>query len=288
MKLYGRVETNNSIAANATHDTYVDPELAGYLELLGVMVIPDYDPATGASNLEEMRILVDDRQILYDFKVNYYYNMLPFAQIHPGKRPMNRFEPSIKINKGRELILRFVAGPTAVSKPYYVRPVGILYDEDEVREKFGIDDPTDFETLEGGINQGREKVEPFIKFGTNKNATSVGEWYDVDDLSFRIYAHQELEIIAIGCVPHSNQDKVQIANIDRTIVAAERPWLTTTEVNELPWGNAWQDSGPYVLPEELRPIFTDDYIRVQVKDNGTSIPANGVKIWIKGIWRTRS
>jgi len=287
MKLYGRVETNSTIAANASHDTYIDRELPGYLELLGIMVIPDYDPSDGGSNLETARLLIDDKQQMFDFKVNYYYNMLPFSQVHPGKRPMNRFEPSLKINKGRELVIRFVAGATAVDMPYWVRPVGILYDEAEVRERFGLADPTDFETLEGGISQGPSKVEPFVKFATNASATKVGEFYDLEELSFRIYAHQELEVTAIGCVPHTNQDKVQLADIDRTIIAIERPFTTTSTMNELPWGNAWQDAGPYIFPGGMRPIFKDDYIRVQVKDNGTSIPANGVKLWLKGIFRTR-
>ncbi len=287
MKLYGEARSNDAIAANAYHDTFVDRELPGYLELWGVMVIPDYDHATGVSNLEACRILVDDRQILYDLKCNYYYNMCPWTQIHPGRRPLMKFEPTVKINKGRELILRMVAGPTPVSRTYWVRPVGVLYTDEEVRTKFGIDNPEDFEILPGGISQGPSREEPFLKFSTNAANTKPGEWYDLEDLSFRIYAHQELEIIAIGCVPHANQDKIQIANIDRMPVATERPFVTRPDLNELPWGNAWQDAGPYTFPEDLRPLFTDDFVRIQVKDNGTSIPAGGVKVWVKGIWRVR-
>lgn len=283
-KLYGRVESNNLISANASHLTWHDKELSGYLELLGIMVAPDLDPATRESHLDYMIIEVDDKQFLDRFKVNYYANMLPFAQVHPGRRPMNVFTPSVKINKGREFGLRFYADATGVDDVYYVRPVGLLYTEDEVKEIFGLDDPDKFETLEGGYGQTSPKVLPFNKYSTNDKATKAGEWYDLDDLSFIVRPHQELTIVAIGCVPHANQTKLQIAKGDKAIVNAVDPFTTTPDFNELPWGNAWQDAGPYVFPETVRPVFRDEYLRVQIMGPAV-IPAGGALVWVKGTWK---
>jgi len=281
MRLYGRLESNDTIAANDSHITFRDEELAGYLELKGIMVIPDLD-AANESHLDFCRVLVDDRQILYDMKCNYYANMLPFVT-HPGKRPLALFVPSVKINKGRKFEIEFYADSTGVSTSYYVRPVGILYTDEEVVERFGIDDPTDFESLEGGINQGRSKVEPFFKYGTNESATTPGQWYEIEDLSFRIYAHQRLTITHIGVIPHANSYQLQIADIDRTL-KHEYPFTITDDVNELPFGCAWQDQGPFEFPEDIRPVFQDDYVRIQIRDDGTSIPAGGVIVMVRGIW----
>jgi len=292
-KLYGRLESNDSITAYASHTTYYDREVPGYLELLSIMVQP-------TTNLDRCRILVDDRQILYDFLVRPDANMLPFGGISYTRtfattpevtvlagsfRPACLFVPSVKIAKGRELAIQFIAASANVTTAYYVRPVGILYTDDEVRDLFGIE-PAEWEAREGGIAQGRESVMPFVKYGVNENATRPGTWYDIEELSFRIYANQELEITHIGVVPHANLSNVQIADINRAIVATEQPFTCTTDLNELPFGNADQAAGPFEFPENIRPKFRDDMIRVQIRDNGTSIPANSVIVQVRGIWRT--
>lgn len=289
-KLYGETKTNTTIAANLSHLTFVDKELSGYVELFSVLVIADY--LAGASHLDIMRMLVDDNQKMYDFKVNYDANMLPWGNnvampyggLHPGRRPFCPFLPTVKINKGRKLELEFHADATGVSVPYYVKPVGLIRTAEEIRSEFGIE-PEAWEAQEGGINQGRERVEPFIKFGVNDAGTTPGEWYDIDDLSFRIYAHQELTIMGIGTVPHANQKDIRIADIDRTILGAQYPFRTAVLVNELPFGNAYQDGGPFAFPELVRPVVSDDFLRVQVRDNGTLIAANGALVQIRGIWR---
>jgi len=291
-KLYGETKTNNAIAANLSHLTFQDKELSGYLELFSILVIPDY--LAGASHLEIMRILVDDTQKMFDLKVNYDANMLPwggnvampYGGIHPGRRPFCPFLPPGKINKGRKLELEFHADATGVTTAYYVKPVGILRTAEEIRDEFGIE-PENWEAQEGGINQGRERVEPFIKYGVNDVATTPGEWYDIDDLSFRIYAHQELTILGIGCVPAATQKDMRIANIDRTILGAQYPLRTDVNLNELPWGNAYQDAGPFAFPELIRPIVSDDFLRVQVRDNGTLIAIGGALVQVRGIWRVR-
>jgi len=283
-KLYGQTKANNAIPANQPHITFRDTELAGWLELLGIMVAPDYDPADASSNLDIMRILVADKQILFDFKVNYYANMLPWVGIHPSpnKVGMCVFSPSVKIQKGKKLEFQFYAGASAVDDPYYVRPVGYLYREDELPVA-----AAEWEAQPGGINQGREKIEPFVKFGYNESATTPGEWYDIDDLSFRIYAHQELTITHIGLKPHDNLKEASLADIDRTLLATEYPFGTNADFNELPFGNAWQDSGPYAFPEVLRPVISDDFIRVRIRDKGTAVPANGVIVQVRGSFRTQ-
>jgi len=289
-KLYGETKTNNTIWANLSDLTFADRELSGYLELFSILVVPDY--VAGASHLDIMRVIVDDNQKMYDFKVNYDANMLPWGNnvampyggIHPGRRPFCPFLPTVKLNKGRKLEFQFHADATGVSASYWVKPVGILRTADEIRDEFGIE-PEAWEAQEGGINQGRERVEPFIKFGTNDDATSLHEWYNIDDLSFRIYAHQELIIMGIGCVPHANQKDMRLADIDRTILGAKYPFRTDVNLNELPFGNAYQDNGPFAFPEIVRPVVADDYLRVQIRDNGTQIPANGALVQIRGIWR---
>ena len=292
-KLYGETKTNAAgIAANLSHITFQDKELSGYVELFSILVIPDF--VAGASHLDIMRMIVDDNQKMYDFKVNYDANMLPwggsvalpYGGLHPGRRPFCPFIPSVKINKGRKLELEFHVDATGIAAgvSYWVKPVGIIRTADEIREEFGIE-PEAWEAQEGGINQGRERVEPFIKYGTNDAATTPGEWYDIDDLAFRIYAHQELTILGIGCVPHANQKDIRIADIDRTILGAQYPFRTDVAVNEMPFGNAYQDGGPFAFPELVRPVVSDDYLRTQVRDNGTAIAINGALVQIRGIWR---
>lgn len=293
-KLYGETKKHDTaLGPNLSDLTFVDRELAGYLELFSILVVPDY--AAGASHLDYMRLLVDDSQKMYDFKVNYDANMLPWGNnvampyggIHPGRRPFCPFLPTVKINKGRKLELQFRADATGIAAgvAYYVKPVGILRTEEEIRSEFGLDDADLWEAQEGGINQGRERVEPFLKFGTNDKATTVHEWYDIDDLSFRIYSHQELTIMGVGTVPHANQKDMRLADIDRAILGAKYPFRTDVLLNELPFGNAYQDNGPFAFPENVRPIVSDDYLRVQIRDNGTQIPIGGAMVQIRGIWR---
>jgi len=285
VRLYGEVKSNDSISANATHTTYRDT-LDGYLELIGIMVIPDYDPSDGSSNLDTMTVRVEDKECpnLFPFKVNYYANMLPFAQFHPGKRPLNVFTPSVKIAKDKKFELVFKAGSSAVSNRYYVRPVGYLYTDDEVREIFGID-PDDWEYQPGGIAQTREN--PFIKYGTNEEATSPREWLDIDNLSLKLYADQELELHAIGVKPADHSAELRIVDQFGNIRGLEKPFTIKKTLNELPFGCAWQDAGPYVFPEPVRRdlTFRDDRMSVQIRDDGTSVSAGEVIVWVKGILR---
>ena len=292
-RLYGRVRSNNAISANASHDTFHDKELTGYLELVSVFVAPDLDAADKSSNLDKVEIMVEERQILYDFKINYYANMLPWADIHPVRRPMNRFLPDryndtrlfgVKINKGKDFRLRCFAGSTAVDDIYYVRPFGYLYTDDEVKEIFGLERLDDFETLPGGI--GQHEYEPWTKYGTNESATKPGEWYDIEALTEKIYAGQTLTLRALGNKPHDNQAQIQIADQLNQIKGTEYPFNTDKEFNELPFGCAWQDSGPWYFPDTLVPqvTFSDGWMKVQVKDIGTAtIPANGSLTWCKGM-----
>ena len=292
-RLYGRVRSNDAISANAYHDTFYDRELTGYLELISAFVAPDLDPATKGSNLDKLEIQVEEKQIMYDMKINYYANMLPWPEIHPGKRPMNRFLPDrhndirlsgVKINKGKSFRLRCYAGATAVGDIYYVRPFGYLYTDDEVREIFGLERLDDFETLPGGIAQ--HEYEPWIKYGTNEAVTKAGEWYDIEALTEKVYAGQTLILRALGSKPHPNQSEVRVADQLNQIKGLEYPFTTQEAFNELPFGCAWQDSGPRYFPEDLVPqvTFSDGWMKVQVKDIGTAtIPANGSLTWCKGM-----
>jgi len=289
-KLYGEVARNNTIASNASHDTIEDREVFGWLEIFAIEVAPDYNPTDSSSHLDRCQLYIDkDTHGIRPLKCDYYNNMAPFFQVSGFSARADVtlfFDPTIKVNKGRELILRFFADATGVTSYYFTRVYGLLYDEDEVRELFGLDDPDDFEKREGGITQEAEVVMPFHAYGTNEAATQPGRPYDLEDLTVRIRADESLQLFSIGGRPHSNQQQLLMVDHRTQRVFFDKPLLTQgiqtgAHLNEAPVGIAADMRPPFLFPVDYLPTLEDTTLRVQVIDNGTSIPAGGTFVWVK-------
>jgi len=297
-KLYGEVKSNNAISANAYHDTYEDRELYGWLEIYAIQVAPDFDPTDSSSHLDYLQLFIDkDTHGIYPMKCDYYNNMCPYFLISgfASRRDETLFlDPTVKVNKGRELVVRLFADSTGVDDTYYVRVFGLLYDEAEVRELFGLDDPDDFERrLEGGINQEDTSVMPLLRYGFNEEATQPGRPYDIEDLTIRIRADESLQLLAIGCRPHANQQQLLMVDHRTERIFFDKPLLTQglqvgAHLNEAPVGIAADMRPPFLFPPDHLPTLEDTTLRVQILDRGVSVPAGGSFVWLKGRFtRTR-
>jgi len=154
-----------------------------------------------------------------------------------------------------------------------------------------------WEEFPGGLKQPVPKILPWITYATNKKATTPNEWYDfyhpdaVDKdwmaLSWNLLKKEEAYLITHLCVwPHNNSRDARIFIAGR----AAHPEFPTRPLPE--WNilmpPSYMDTtvnedlkraGPHKLPMAI--LMHGVKGAIQVRDNGTSIPAGGVKV---GVW----
>jgi hypothetical protein len=153
-----------------------------------------------------------------------------------------------------------------------------------------------FDELPGGLAQPKPQIFPWVTYARNKQNTTPNMWYDFEydayvkyqwqDLSFNLVNKDEAYLVeALGVIPHTNSKAIRlyidgrITNPEFQTVADHNffypPMYYSTDTTA-----AMKKAGPVKL---LKPfLFHGVKGGIQVIDNGTAIPANGVEVMVWG------
>jgi len=156
-----------------------------------------------------------------------------------------------------------------------------------------------FDELPGGLRQSKPQIFPWFTYARNKQATTPNMWYEFDYDAYAAYPWMELTwnlvnkevaylVKAIGVIPHANSKALRLY-IEGRIT---NPEFTTRPLPEKNYfypamfydTNVNKDlkkAGPVFLKKPF--LFHGVKGAIQVIDNGTSIPADGVEVHVYGV-----
>ena len=156
-----------------------------------------------------------------------------------------------------------------------------------------------WDELPGGLKQTKPQIFPWVTYALNKAATTPNKWYDFDypnfveetwmDLSWNLINKEVAYLVkAVGVHPHSNLYMTRL-------YVDGRPTQLEYITKPLPYYNYFfpamtfdanvnknlkKPCGPRVLEKPF--LFHGVKGGIQIIDNGTSIPANGVRVQVYG------
>lgn len=155
-----------------------------------------------------------------------------------------------------------------------------------------------FDELPGGLRQSKPQIFPWITYARNKAATTPNTWYDFDYDAYAAYPWMELSwnlvnkevaylVEALGVIPHSNSKAARLFVEGRVT----NPEFTTRPLPEknffMPpqyYDTAVNRDLKQAGPRRIKPPYLFHGIKggIQIIDNGTSIPADGVEVLVYG------
>jgi len=296
--LYGEI---SSIPAKS-QDVILEYKIpTGYVgELVGVGVIPDYDPDTGESNLDGIKIAVAETPNSgvgtvfphSNFSANHNgKNALPYGD-RASKQPMYKFDIPLvpdnltyKIDEGKVIQIVGKAGDKATGK-VRVRAELLLLDREDVERYYGIDF-RNFASLPGGHKQEKPRLLYAEYFDNINDTEGTGKWEDL--VSLDVMDYEEITIKEIGVAPHDNALLLRFYDDRNNRYFPDREpyyFRIKPEENMLPFG----DDDDY-QPRSEAPIDLKNYVwshttmKIQIKDNNAVVPAKGVRIQLIGEYR---
>jgi len=155
-----------------------------------------------------------------------------------------------------------------------------------------------FDELPGGLRQAKPQVFPWITYARNKVATTPNEWYEFlpdkvsqpwMQLGWNLVQKEVAYMVNyIGVIPHANSKAVRLFCESR-ITNPEFPTRPLPEYNyfmpamfyDTTVNEALKNAGPRKLRAGYC-LFHGVKGGIQVVDNGTAIPENGIEIMVYG------
>jgi len=235
-----------------------------------------------------------------------------------GRQPSAIENTTIKLKEGDTLAVKATADES-ISQDFTVRLIASrVRGADELRRQAGASytvsfnlngdiyskpavpiRPDTFDRLPGGKAQEKPAIYPWIIYARNKKATTANQWYSFDYPEFVTYEWQKLHwnlvrelraylIKYLGVMPNTNSKAVRFYIEGRET----NPEFTT---RPLPEENFFYPAMFYDVsvnaelkragPVAVEPprLFHKVKGGVQIIDNGTSIPANGVELHVYGV-----
>ena len=261
-------------------------------EVYAIGVMPDYDSATDTSNLLEIRIAHDDIEFPYKFLCNHLgMNSLPYGDrtskqpIRLLDYPMRRGNLTPKFNEGVEIEVKAIAGDSDVTQPVRGRMKILLYEPKDVAAYYGAT-VSNFASLPGGYEQSLPRL-LFIDYALLESATGGDRrWTDLYSRSVKDY--EQIQLTHIGVKPHDNADSLKIYDHRLKWEAPEyEPYFKINSLyNALPFGDDDDYQPTQKLPSVIAEhVFQNTDMKIQIRDNGTSIPAKGVACQLFGVYR---
>jgi hypothetical protein len=155
-----------------------------------------------------------------------------------------------------------------------------------------------FDELPGGLKQSKPQIFPWVTYARNAQATTVNQWYDFKYPDFATWAFQNLAwnlvnkeeayiVENLAVLPHSNSKAARLY-IEGRITNPEFTTRPLPEKNYFYPAMYYDTSVNADLkragPKAIKPpvLFHGVKGGIQVVDNGTSIPANGVEVLVFG------
>jgi hypothetical protein len=297
--LYGEVD---SIPANSQVPIIEYKVPTGYVaELFAIGVIPDYDPATGASYLDGVSVA---HATDVGAGVGSVFPHSNISANHNGKnaapygdraskqpilvidRPLTPNNLTYKFASGRVIQIVGKAGSTATGK---VRARAFIYllDASEVVSRFGAG-LNEFASLPGGHNQERP-VLPYFEYYDNKATAGTGSWEKLAQIKVEDY--EEIQLTQIGVAPHDNAYQLRLYDDRENKYFPDRDpyyFRITPEENMLPFGDDDDYQPRLPLPEDITThVWTHTSLDLEIKDKNAVIPDAGVRVQLVGIYRAK-
>ena len=265
-------------------------------ELIGVGIKPDWDGTNSyldtvqiAAGTEESRVgRIFEHSV---FSANYNKNILSYGD-ETVYQPLFKFDNygnpnslTYKFSEGKyiQLVGTAEGGTTGTIK---ARALVVLYEEDEVPAIFGVD-AKHFANLPGGHDQDNP-ILLYAEVFDNEATSGKNKWEDLAAIDLGSYEY--LNLRKIGVIPHANADALKIYD-NRTkeeIPDREPYWKITEGANMLPFGRDKDVIPIRELPEFIKTkTFNQTTLYIQIRDNGTSIPAGGVRVQVLGVYSVR-
>jgi len=296
--LYGEVD---SIPANSSKPIIEYKVPSGYVaELFAIGVIPDLDPATGASYLDGVSVAYSDQEGV----VGSVFQHSNISANHDGKnaapygnaasrqpmlvidRPLTFGNLTYKFATGKIIQLVGRASGTATGK---VRARAFIYllDKNDVMNIWGIS-LDDFASLAGGHNQSKP-VLPYFEYYDNKATSGTGDWENL--ASIKVEPYEEIQLFQCGVHPHDNSKLLRFYDDRLNKYFPDRNpyyWRITATENMLPFGDDEDYQGRLPLPDDIvNHIWTETNLDIQIQDNNAVIPEGGVRVQLVGIYRSK-
>lgn len=290
VEIYG---TLSAIGAELTKDLIEYKVPTGHCaELYALGVQPDYDAGLDESNLLDITIATDDRDMELKFLCNHMgMNSLPYGD-RLSKQPMRLLDYPMragsltpKFNEGVEIEIKATAGAVAVDDIIRARARILLYEAADVSRIFGATLST-IATLAGGIDQTLPR-RLFADYARLPTATlGKSKWTDLYSLDVKDY--EQIVLQHLGILPHANADSLKIYDHKLKWEAPEyEPYYKIIEAaNGLPFGDDDDEQQTAKLPSVVADhIFSNTTMKVQIRDDGTIIPQYGVAAQLFGTYR---
>lgn len=202
------------------------------------------------------------------------------------------FEVVIKASRvrGADVLARVTGG---------VYTISFALDNDVFTKQAITITPSTFNELPGGKAQSKPAIYPWVIYARNSKATTPNVWYDFkypdfvgfewQNISFNLVNKSKAYLIKyLGVIPHSNMKAVRFFKEGRE-TNPEYVVRPLPEQNFFPPAMFYDTNVNAGLkhagPKKLFPEMLYHGVKggVQVIDNGTSIPANGVEVHVYGI-----
>lgn len=159
--------------------------------------------------------------------------------------------------------------------------------------------PETFNELPGGVGQSKPAIYPWITYARNAQATTANQWYAFDYPTYVSYEWQKLHwnlvnktraylVKYLGVIPHDNSKALRLY-VEGRETNPEFITRPLPEQNFFPpamFYDTTVNAGlKHAGPKELFPhrLFHGVKGGIQILDNGTSIPANGVELHVYGV-----
>jgi hypothetical protein len=156
-----------------------------------------------------------------------------------------------------------------------------------------------FDELPGGLRQSKPQIFPWFTYARNKQATTPNTPYEFDYDAYAAYPWMELTwnlvnketayiVNALGVIPHANSKSLRLFVSGR----ATTPEFITRPLPEknffyppMYYDTSVNANIKRAGPRKLAKPFLFHGVKgaIQILDNGTSIPANGVEVMVYGI-----
>lgn len=286
-------DTISSITAGLTSDLIEYTVPKGHCaELYALGVMPDYDTILTESNLLDITLATDDRDMSLKFLCNHLgMNSLPYGD-RLSKQPMRLLDYPMrkgsltpKFNEGVEIEIKATAGASAVDDIIRARARVLLYEPADVARVFGVTLST-IATLPGGIDQSLPR-RLFAEYARLPAATlSKSKWTDLFSLAVEDY--EQIVLSHLGILPHANSDSLKIYDSRLKWEAPEyEPYYKIIEAaNALPFGDDDDEQPTAKLPSMVAEhIFNNTTMKVQIRDDGNIIPQYGITAQLFGVYR---
>ena len=237
-------------------------------------------------------------------------------------RPILGYTPSIyeatcpKASKGKKVDVKVVAEDN-ITQPYSVilkfarvreqsklieiagptlGPATIVLDNDVYAKPMPPITLDTFDELPGGLAQSKPMILPWVTYARNKIDTTPNQWYsftydtrvkyDWMNLGWNLVNKSEAYLVkALSVIPHANSKAIRL-NVDGRVTVPEFEATTTRNVFYPPMtyntdtNATMKKAGPVFLKKPF--LFHGVKGGIEVIDNGTAIPANGIEVMVWG------